>query len=588
MTKPTSTKLTTILDYRILALFALGTLAISFFVSKTFWAADDFVFMQGFQSKNLSWQLLTSSYDQHVVPFFILTWWIVNQLAKGNYLWAQIIIISGFILLQYSFYKLIEQFSISKKQKVFLLTIFISSSIVNNNFIWWAAFLSSALPLICVINFFTFAIKYKRTCSNKHLVISILFYIVATLFFEKMAIYSFLAIIYLLFFENYKLSLSNANLTIKKCKYLFIGIIIWTALIVLNYLNSGSIDQVSAPTSPYKILIYIKLVFTKYFTPRIFGLSSNSFTILNDTAILQIFSITVIAIAIALCFKYGKFYTLALGIFLAFTIANESITAYGRLSDLGYRLGNEIRYHLDSYLVFILFLMAILQYVNKNNLSLTKSDKYVSLISIATLIIVLLNIYAMNQITKSSVSYQTKLFYNNLKQFDNTEIVETKINEKYVYYKKYPYNSLHNIQNILKLNIQTVDIGNNLLLPTGKVGEINEVEKLGTLPFLTEEKCSENSVLTVVNYIAEPSEYITFMSKNNLENLVFINATDEFGNSKNYLFTKQKSKEKTFAFTSLYLYEKGTLNITFHFEENTDACIEKINLIKRIEYNAKI
>ena len=193
-------------NIKVLIIIVLATVIVGYFISKTYWAADDFVYMQKFNGQSLSWNLITKSYDQHVVPMFITTWWVVDRIANGNYFIAASIMTAGFMILQYSFWRLLKLFSLSDMQRYFLLIFFVLSSTIIHNFIWWAAFLSSIVPLIFIINFFIYSIRYSRRYKKFDLVKSVFTFLISSLFFEKMALYSVVIFVFLLFFEIFPIT----------------------------------------------------------------------------------------------------------------------------------------------------------------------------------------------------------------------------------------------------------------------------------------------------------------------------------------------------------------------------------------------
>ena len=571
-----------------LLIIAISTAIVLVFVKRTFWVADDFVYMQILSKSDLSWNLLTQSYNQHVVPLFIFSWWFVYKISNGNYIYAEIIMTAGYIYLCISFLSLIKLFHLTSRQTHFLLIMFCTSLLIIHNFLWWAAFLSFLLPIILIINFTKHSIKFKESHKKIDFALGLIFYIASTLYFEKMAIYSIFILIFVLFYDNYNLNYKKSISTLKEMKYYWATIFIWTIFIAYLYLASNSLSQTQGRPTILKMVMYCKFIYTKYFTPRVFGLDPGYFNILGNQRITQIFSVVIILFALLLIIKLKKFYAFFLLYLLFFVAVNESVVAYGRLNSYGYTLGNEIRYHLDSYFMFMLVLALTLKYVNSKDVKLFKSKFYKIALMVLLALVVLFNLRTLNADSYNFITYYAKTFHQNLKSARDKTIVNTMINERYIDIGNREDNQLSSIQNLLHLNIKTTDIGDTIMLPSGKTLNLSRLSKLKTTPIQTNELCAATNNISTVLESPQVSEYIAFTLLGDVNNLDYITVTDHNKTTKSYTFDDRESDAKSFAFSTLYLFDKGELSIGFYFDEPSNNCIEDISLIDRINFRTKI
>ncbi|HMS25349.1 MAG TPA: hypothetical protein PKB15_06675 [Acidimicrobiia bacterium] len=590
------TSIRRIVPLPVLGIIAIFTLFAIYLMNHTYWAADDFVYMQRFEGQSLNWDLITTPFDNHLVPMFVASWWVIDRIARGNYWVAETFMIFGFIVLQFSVWKLLQCFSLSKKHEYVALSLFASSSIILHNFIWWAAFLSSIVPLILIVNFFRLCILYTREHSGRRLLMITVLFFVASLFFEKMLMYSGVIFLYCVLIENDSISVKKIFTTVQKHKWLWISLISITMALAVAYVSSGALESVKEKPGLFPMISYLKVVWFQFFVPQLFGLRYLNIDILNKPIFTIIFGIVVTVILVGAFLRIGK-RSLHMAVFFGIVfVVNESIVAYGRLFTNGYNLGGEIRYHLDSFFLLFVCGIAALAYFRSNRKSrsdsvfekilMHRSAQSVGYVILA--VVILANLGSAYFDLEHSIGYDSLRYRKNIAHIRNHEVARTRVNQRYMYFGAVPFNDLENVGHAMNIDLKITDISSEVILPQGEVVTASRLKKIGYQSIVKAQQCSQNGSLSVSSVNPAPFEYVAFSFSGEQKNLAKIQVSNG-GQTVNTLHFSPRDKNKTtYAFSTLYQFPDGNLSLTFIAKKNTNICLDEIYGIEYIDIDKEL
>lgn len=553
-----------------LAIITLGTVLATYFISHTYWAADDFAYMQRFADQPLSWEFITTPFDNHLVPLFVATWWAVNKIAQGNYTYAAVIMVLGFITLHFSFLKLLKQFSLSDIQRNILVAVFVFASLILHNFFWWAAFLSSIVPLIFIINFLTYSMKYYKDTETKYLVVSLLCLTVASLYFEKMMMYSGVLFLFLVLVHG-DFSVTCVKNTILRLRWMWVGLTGIVGVLMVMYVQSGALETVSSRPTPSSLFSYLKVTWFQYFIPQVFGIRYLNIDVFGNSTLTIVFGV-VVTFLVGLFLLKCKYFGLRVAMFfgIVFIIA-ESAAALGRLTYNGYGISGEMRYHLDSFLVFCISIAAVTAYLSRYApMTIHRSISFM----LCTLFVLFLslNIYTAHHDLTHSIGYQTKIFHNNIRNIDH-QVAETRF--RIMHFSSLKYNLLSNVLAATNTDIDLTDVAEHAVLPNGTSMKARDLFQFGKIDLLRTKKCSINGSLTVD--IPENNagyEYVVFNISSGSKNLSKISLDGSGHQLLDLDFTPNSVSDTSYVFSPLYTLTNIDGTITFITRQ--EVCLDSV------------
>lgn len=334
---------------------AVQAVVVLFIMSRSYYFAEDFTFLQLFDHQALGYDALTRVIFGHLTPGFIVINKYVGTWFGASWTPAEVIT----LVIQAAGTVAFARFAIALAGRRWWTPIAVAAfglSLVGlNTTPWWGATTTIQATLVGCVATWDFAIRYAATRRWPHLLGVALAYAVALLFWEK----SLLTCFYLGTFALLVGVRSQQGSWRERLREVLRAWPLWAVLAAISlvhlsvYLRGGYLDAAGPSPTTGHTLDYLRRAFTDALAPSLVGVSPDSLSATVAPWAYGLASLVVGAVVVSTAWASSLARRTWLW-WLVASIASQGFVARGRLGLLTpVQLSHDLRYSLDALLLFL-------------------------------------------------------------------------------------------------------------------------------------------------------------------------------------------------------------------------------------------